>query len=227
MTRARIIESAAELLQTKGPAAVTTRGVAEAAGVQAPTIYRQFGDNDGLLEAVAEHVMATFVASKAAVVEAASAANVDPVDDLRAGWQNQLEFGLANPAVFRFLNDPDRPHSAAVESGRAVLEARVHRIAAAGRLRVSEPRAVALIHAAGVGAVQTLLAAPRETRDLGLADAIFDAVLAQMLTDAAPQDTGPVATAVAFRALAPDLVVLSEAERALLTDWLDRVIDAG
>ena len=227
-TRARIIETAAALLLAHGPAAVTTRGVAEGAGVQAPTIYRLFGDKDGLLEAVAEHVMAAFVSAKAAIVEAASAADVDPLDDLRAGWQTQIEFGLANPAVFRFLSEPDRAlRSTAAQSGRRVLEARVHRLAAAGRLRVSEPRAVGLIQAAGVGVIQTLLTTPPDERDLGLADAIFDAVLAQILTDAAePQDTGPLATAIAFRALAPDLDALSTAERRLLADWLDRVIDA-
>ena len=46
-------------------AAVTTRAVADAAGVQAPTLYRLFGDKDGLMEAVAEHVMAAFVHAKA------------------------------------------------------------------------------------------------------------------------------------------------------------------
>ena len=64
-TRSIIIDVAAQLLQEHGPLAVTTRGVADRAGVQAPTIYRLFGDKDGLLDAVAEHVMATFVSAKA------------------------------------------------------------------------------------------------------------------------------------------------------------------
>ncbi|MGI3786407.1 MAG: TetR/AcrR family transcriptional regulator, partial [Janthinobacterium lividum] len=64
VTRARVVDVAAHLLQSEGPAAVTTRAVAEGAGVQAPTIYRLFGDKDGLLEAVAEHVMAAFVSAK-------------------------------------------------------------------------------------------------------------------------------------------------------------------
>ncbi|MGI8416298.1 MAG: TetR family transcriptional regulator, partial [Nakamurella sp.] len=63
------------------------RGVAEAAGLQAPTLYRLFGDKDGLLDAVAEHVMATYVSVKAAIVEAATADDADPLDDLRAGWE--------------------------------------------------------------------------------------------------------------------------------------------
>ena len=46
-----MLEAAAELLRTGGVDAVSTRAVAAAAGVQPPTIYRQFGDKEGLLDA--------------------------------------------------------------------------------------------------------------------------------------------------------------------------------
>ena len=222
-----IIDVAARLLQEEGPAAVTTRGVAHGAGVQAPTIYRLFGDKDGLLEAVAEHVMATYVSAKAAIVAAASAENVDPLDDLRAGWMMQIDFGVANPALFALMSDPGRVlHSPAAQSGKHVLETRVHRVAVTGRLRVSEQRAVNLISAAGIGAVVITLSTPREQRDLGLADGIYEAVLRQILTDAPEfSESGPLAAAVAFRAIAPRLDMLSDAERRLLADWLDRAID--
>jgi AcrR family transcriptional regulator len=226
-TAARIVDAAARLLRDHGPAAVTTRAVAEAAGVQAPTIYRLFGDKDGLLEAVAEHVMAAYVASKAAVVAAAAADDMDPVDDLRAGWQAQIDFGLANPTLFRLLSDPTRVvHSPAARSGRAVLEARVHRIATIGRLRVGEPRAVDLIQAGGVGVIQALLSIPAQQRDPGLPEAMFEAVLQQILTDPAVRpDGGALAATVAFRAVAPELDGLSNSERQLLGEWLDRVVD--
>jgi AcrR family transcriptional regulator len=227
-TRSKIIDAAARLLREHGPAAVTTRGVADGAGVQAPTIYRLFGDKDGLLDAVAEHMMASYVSAKAAVVEAASANDVDPLDDLRAGWELQIDFGLTNPAIFRLLSDPDRVlHSPAAQAGKRVLESRVHRVAATGRLRVTERRAVDLIQAAGIGAIQTLLATPPEHRDPGLADAIFDAVLRQILIQSAERaDDTTMAAAVALRAIAPQLDILSDAERRLLTEWLDRVIAA-
>ncbi|GAA0264329.1 TetR/AcrR family transcriptional regulator [Actinomadura nitritigenes] len=228
-TRARIIDAAARLLQDHGPAAVTTRGVAEAAGVQAPAIYRLFGDKDGLLEAVAEHVMATYVSAKAEIVRAAAAEEADPLDDLRSGWLMQIDFGVANPALFRLFSDPDRVlHSPAARSGRRVLESRVHRVAESGRLRVSERRAVDLIQAAGIGTIQTLLATPPEQRDAALAESMYEAVLRQILTDA-PDGTagGSTATAVAFRAIAPGLTALTEGERRLLTEWLDRVIAGG
>jgi AcrR family transcriptional regulator len=225
-TRARIIDVAARLLQEQGPAAVTTRGVAEAAGVQAPAIYRLFGDKDGLLEAVAEHVMATYVSAKAAIVQSASSDEVDPLGDLHSGWQMQIDFGVANPALFRLFSDPERVlRSPAAQSGRRVLESRVHRVAESGRLRVSERHAVDLIQAAGIGTIQTLLATPPERRDAGLAEGMFEAVLRQILVDA-PGGTGngSTSTAVTFRAITPQLEVLTEAERRLLAEWLDRVI---
>ncbi|WP_353940214.1 TetR family transcriptional regulator [Streptomyces sp. HUAS MG91] len=226
-TRAAIVDAAASLLHEKGPGAVTTRGVAERAGVQAPTIYRLFGDKDGLLEAVAEHVMAAFVSDKAASVAAAAATDVDPLDDLRASWHKQIEFGLANPAIFRLLSDPERVRdSPAARRGKQILETRVRRLAAAGRLRVPEPHAVDLIQAAGVGTVQTLLATAQAHRDPTLGEAMMDAVLGRILTDAPTRTPdGPLTSAVALRAQAPHLEMLSEPERLLLMEWLDRIAD--
>ena len=225
-TRTRIVEVAARFLREQGPGAVTTRGVAQAAGVQAPAIYRLFGDKDGLLEAVAEHVMASFVADKASAVAAAAAADVDPVEELGDGWRRQVEFGLENPALFALLSDSRRvAGSPAARLGKDVLAARVRRVAAAGRLAVPEARAVGLIESAGVGVVTTILATPPIERDPGLADAVFEGVLAQILTDApAAARSGPLAAAVAFRAVVPEVNQLSEPERRLLGEWLDRII---
>ena len=107
-TRRRIVDAAARLLQENGPGAVTTRGVAESAGVQAPAIYRLFGDKNGLLDAVAEHVMATYVSTKSEIADNELAENCDPVEDLRTGWRAQIEFGIANPTLFALLSDPAR-----------------------------------------------------------------------------------------------------------------------
>ncbi|MEV7046674.1 helix-turn-helix domain-containing protein [Amycolatopsis sp. NPDC051061] len=202
-TQAHILETAARLLDDEGAAALTIRAVAGAAGLQAPALYRFFEDKDALLDAVAEHVFATYVAGKAV-------APGDPVADLRAGWDAHLGFGLANASLFALLVTPGRT-SPAAEAGLAVLRARVHRIAEAGRLRVPEPLAVELVHAAGTGAVLTLLARAPADRDPGLAETMYEAVLARILTDA-PR---PAATP-------PELSKLTGAERALLAEWLDR-----
>jgi AcrR family transcriptional regulator len=218
-TRDHLVEVAARLLREQGEAAVTTRAVALAAGVQAPTIYRLFGDKEGLLEAVAEHVLAGYVAGKTL-----AAGTGDPIADLRAAWDIHIAFGLANGALYRLLADPARDRrSPAAVAGAEALRSRVRQIAAIGRLRVTERRAADLIHAAGTGAVLTLLGMAPEDRDLGLADAIYDAVIRTILTDApALPDEGATAAAVTFRTVVPDLDSLSAAERALLSEWLDR-----
>jgi AcrR family transcriptional regulator len=220
-SRSRIVAAAAHLLRTSGARAVTTRAVAQEAGVPPPTIFRLFGDKDGLLEAVAELVLADYVATKAAT---AAGENGDPVEDLKAAWRAHIAFNLANPDAFLLLVDPARARRSA-STGTEVLRRRVARIAAAGLLQVSETRAVDLIQAAGSGAVLTLLSQPEEQRDPDLAEALLRAVLDQILTSTpAPPDSAPVALAVAVRAALPRFPALSEAERTLLSEWLTRSI---
>ncbi|WP_267420161.1 MULTISPECIES: TetR/AcrR family transcriptional regulator [unclassified Curtobacterium] len=219
--RARIVDVASELLASGGPQAVTTRAVAAAAGVQAPTIYRQFGDKDGLLEAVADQVFAAYVAGKTVPDD------VDPVEHLRDSFDAHVAFGLANPGLTALLSDPLRPHSDAEERGIGILRERIHRVALVGRLRVPEARAVSLVHAIGVGLVLALLGTPVDERDPALTDAAWDALASAILTDDA--EAGPAAAtdtrAAAVRLAADDqaLAVLSPAERGLLHDWLARI----
>jgi len=174
---------------------VTTRSVALAAGVQAPSIYRLFGDKNGLLDAVAEHGFASYVAQKPPVDT-----DDDPVESLRAGWNLHVGFGLANPALFRLMHTARRTPDgqATVEAGTAVLRQRVRRVAWAGRLRVPEHRAVALIRAAGTGVVFALIEQSGDERDETLADLTWEAVCATILTDPpATEFSGPTRAAAA------------------------------
>src|SRR3569833_1876335 len=165
--RVRIVEVAARLLREQGPAAVTTRAVAHSAGLQTPVIYRLFADKEALLDAVAEHVFTTYVTEKAAKRDEG-----DPVEALRAAWETHIGFWLANPGLIALWTDPARTsRMPAAAAGFEVLRVRVRRIAAAGRLRVAERRAVELLRSAGTGALLTLLSA--EDRDPGLAEAMF------------------------------------------------------
>jgi AcrR family transcriptional regulator len=218
------VDAAARVLHDKGAQAVTTRAVAHAAGVQAPTIYRLFGDKDGLIDAVAEHVMATYVAAKSAET---AQCDDDPVADLRRGWHMHVQFGLANPELYALLNTPGRVfRSPATTAGIDVLRARVRRIAAAGLLRVDEQRALDMIHAAGAGAVLTLLNTPAHERDLSLAEAMFEAVTSTILdTEPVVRDPAMSTVAIMFATLVPDLPALTEAERTLLAEWVTRTLN--
>lgn len=224
--RDRIVEAAADLLADGGPRTVTTRAVASAAGVQAPTIYRHFGDKDGLLTAVAERVFAAYVAGKTVPDD------VDPVVHLRDAFDAHIAFGLANPGLTALFSDPLRAHSTTEDQGIAVLRERVHRVALAGRLRVPESRAVSLVHAIGVGVVLDLIGTPVGERDPQLVEAAWQALASAVLTEpASEQVSGPLPgidpRAAAVRLAADDraLAALRPAEQALLREWLERIAE--
>lgn len=221
--RARIVKAAARLIAAGGADAATTRAVAEAASVQAPTIYRLFSDKRGLLDAVAEQCFADHVATKAQA-EIAS----DPLEDLRQGWNDHVAFGLANPAIYALMSTSDPSHrSRASEAGLDILRAKVRRLALSGRLRVSEEQAVDLMRAGGTGTVLVLLQMDPKQRERLNADAreaIF-AVIAD--ADAKQGDAGPAGTASALRADLDNVAALSPGERLLLDELLQRIAQAG
>ena len=152
--------------------------------------------------------------------------------ELREAWGETVRFGLDNPDLYVILSDPRRGRdSPALASGVRALEERVHRVAAAGLLRVAEARAVALIHAAGTGAILSLLEQPVGERDPELATTLLDAVLDRILTGEVESTTDAVpathhTAVVTLRAVTDDLAALSAPERALLAEWLDRVIES-
>jgi len=131
----RILRAAEALLAAGGRAAETTRAVTAAAGVQPPTIYRQFGDMQGLLDAVAEDWFARYLQAK--VAREGSAGGGDSVADLRAGWDAHVAFGLANPAFYALMYGDPRPGAMPTAAAEALglLEGLVRRVAEAGRLR--------------------------------------------------------------------------------------------
>jgi len=221
--RARIVAAAAGLIAAGGRDAATTRAVAAAARVQAPTIYRLFGDKRGLLDAVAEYEMAAYIARKAA-----RAPHPDPLQDLRDGWDQHIAFGLAHPGLFAIMSGGPSPGppSPAVAAGLGVLQRRVHKLALAGRLRVSEARAVALLHAVGTGTLLALIDQPEADRDPGLSAAAREAVLAAITGAATHAEPGPRGAAAALRASLDRTSALTRGERELLAELLDRIADA-
>ena len=224
-TRRAVLDAAAELIAGGGTAALTTRAVAAKASIQPPTLYRIFGDKRGLLDAVAQDRLARFVAEKEA-----HPPHPDPVEELRQGWSRYVAFGLENPDVFAIMNEIGSllAQSPASLAGMAALRRRVSRIAQAGRLRVAEERAVALIHASAVGIVTTFLALPPEERDEQMLALARDAAIAAIVAEAAaPQVSSPVPHAIALRAHLDDMAGLSTAEKSLLREWLERLVEQG
>jgi AcrR family transcriptional regulator len=234
--RARILRAATELLATGGRAAVTTRAVSAAAGVQPPTIYRHFGDMQGLLDEVARKTLAVHIDE-----QAARALTSDPVEDLRRGWDLHIAFGLAHPDAFALLYSAPSlaPSVSVIHEGVEVLEGLVARIAEAGRLRVDVAHATDLLHAAGTGVTLTLAATSPEERDPRLSETMRDAILTAITVAGSfevpdgPPGAASTAERVAVHAVAlralltEEPSVLSPAERQLLSDWLDRLATAS
>lgn len=218
-----MLRAAADLLAGGGRDAVSTRAVSAAAGVQAPTLYRLFGDKDGLLDAVAAHGFTDYLALKKELTP-----SDDPVEDLRKGWDLNVDFGLSRPE-FYVLMFGDSAAGRMTEAGRTaagILEGMVTRVAEAGRLRMSVGRAIQLTHAMCVGVTLSLIEA--DEPDLEVSAIAREAALRAVVTDLPdPEETADVASrAVALRAALPADPPLSQAEHALLIEWLDRLADA-
>lgn len=223
--RERIIAAAAALIADEGRDAATTRAVSAAADVQAPTIYRLFGDKQGLLDAVAEHAFAAYVAKKAVRKN-----DPDPIQALRDGWDMHVAFGLSNPGLFAIMSgDPrPRPRSSAYAEGLEVLRKRIKNIALLGRLRVSEDRALALVQSGGVGTVLTLLSMPKSERDPGLSAVAREAIIAAITGESSARlESGPRGAAASLRACLDQTSVLSKGERLLLGELLERIANGA
>lgn len=167
-----------------------------AAGLQPPAIYRLFGDKDGLLDAVAEHGFATFLAAKHVDPDPP-----DPVEDLRAGWDLAVEFGLANPALYTLMySEPTRATSAAFKAGTEILMGRLRRLAAGGWLRVDEELAAMIVRATAHGAVLTWLSLPEDRRDPALLAILRESMVTAVTSQQpAVQQPGPAGAARALR----------------------------
>ncbi len=108
-------------------------------------------------------------------------------------------------------------------AAQAVIADLVQRVAANGQLRVTEDRAARVIAAAICGATFQLIARAGEDND-AWHHGIREHVLSQVSTDSPPQvDNGPTMAAVHLRSVLLQASNLSDGEKALRADWLDRI----
>src|SRR3954471_13902068 len=156
--RSRIIETAAGLLAQSADVDVSTRAICDAAGVTAPTLYHHFGDKDGLLAAVVDFGWAAFLETKLAV---AAVVHDHVADDIRAGWDNHLEFARENPNFFKLMWSPAvAANSTAFREAYQMLHERLEFGATRGQLRMSAETATRMVVAAVTGAALSLIFQP-------------------------------------------------------------------
>src|SRR5690349_10770541 len=180
--RSRIIETAAGLLAQSADVDVSTRAICHAAGVTAPTLYHHFGDKDGLLAAVVDFGWAAFLESKRTV---AAVVHEHLADDIRAGWDNHLEFARENPNFYKLMWSPAvSANSAAFREAFQMLSDRLELGATRGQLRVSVETGARMVMSAVTGAALSLISQPDLFGDPIYATRLREAAIAAVTVSA-------------------------------------------
>ncbi|MCY0929357.1 TetR/AcrR family transcriptional regulator [Streptomyces sp. H27-H1] len=177
--RERILEATVELLATKDAPAISTRAICDRAKVGMPEIYRQFGDKEGLLTAVADIGFERFLANKRRNPQTG-----DPVADLRTAWDSHVAFALRNPYLYRLMFTPTgEAKPQAIGEAQALLLSAVKRCRDAGRLRTSPALAGQSILSANVGVCLMALSFPELFGGLDISQSVRDAVIGKVTGD--------------------------------------------
>jgi AcrR family transcriptional regulator len=142
-----LLESAAHLLASEGPAALTVRRIAAEAGMSTMNVYSRFGGKDGVVERL-------FLRGFELLAEGMKAAPVsdDPLADIATCGQAYRRFAIEHPTLYSVMFDrvvPDfDPSEGAVADAHAtlaLLAQRLQRAMDAGLLRALNP-----MHAAAI-----------------------------------------------------------------------------
>lgn len=216
-TRTRLLDAAADLIASAPGEEISLRAVCDGVGVKMPTLYHFFGSKQGLLDAVVVRGFDLYLAQKSA-----QETSGDPIQDLRAGWDTHVAFGLENPGFYTLMYGKVRPgHVPEGQSGpSAALLALTRAAAEQGRLVVPPDQAAAHVLVTNIGVTlrQIVLAAP----DPGLSAAVREGAIAA-ITGTTPSERADVARADIHRVLEHAVAhadVLGENETRLLAQWL-------
>ena len=221
-TKDTILAAAAELLVESPDGEVSTRAICERAGIQAPTLYRHFGDKNALLAAVVDEAFERYLGSKRLVLP-----TDDPVERLRNGWDSHNAWGLANPAYYRIIFSPFATGSVGADEAMGILRSHLEACAQAGLLRIPPALAAQRIMAANVGVTLMQITRGELFPDPELSTRVRDALHAQVFVAEAGKpglpDVAATATTLAALLAATPSPELAPAETALLLDWLARL----
>ncbi len=127
-----IVTAALRLIDRTGTQeSVTLRAVAREIGIAAPSIYAHFADRDAIVLAVVARLFDELAAAVRIGTPATPATPGDPVEELVAGCEAYVRYGLENPARYRVLFSDQRdaevggycaPVAIGPDEGSVVLE---------------------------------------------------------------------------------------------------------
>jgi AcrR family transcriptional regulator len=138
-----LVEAAVGLIQEKGVAALTLRGVGARLGVSRTALYRHFDDKQALLARVASEGFKRFHEALAAAAARAESRHADPMPAMAAAY---MKFARSHPSHYQTMfsgvltsheGDPDL-HRHAQAAFDALLDA-IRRGQEAGRIRAGDP----------------------------------------------------------------------------------------
>jgi len=102
--RERLVDAGLELLDRHGPAELTVRRIAEAAGTSTMGVYTKFGGRTGVLEAIYRQGFELLRLALGAVPHAEDA--IRHILDLALAYRR---FAIANPALYAFMFEQPVP----------------------------------------------------------------------------------------------------------------------
>ncbi|MGP5641635.1 TetR/AcrR family transcriptional regulator [Brachybacterium tyrofermentans] len=216
-TRQRLIAAAADLIAASPGEEFSLRAVCDTVGVKMPTLYHFFGSKQGLIDAVIDHGFDLYLGEKASMESSG-----DPIQDIRAGWDAHVAFGLANPGFYTLMYGKVRPgHSPDAQSRPSrILRGITARAAEQDRLAVPSDQAAAHILVTNIGVTlrQIILATP----DPVLSSAVREGAIAA-ITNRGARTSSQLTSAMELAAAHPN--VLGKAETELLIKWLGYLVE--
>ncbi|PQA78666.1 TetR/AcrR family transcriptional regulator [Rhodoferax sp. TS-BS-61-7] len=174
-----ILDAAEALLETHGPAGLTTRAVCEAAGIKAPTLYHYFGDKSGLERALIQRGLDEFMQRKRA-----PHASADPLEQLRFGWDIALEFALKRPTLYALIAQHALTQPTLIADAHALMQARVQRLVDLGRFQGPTEDAARAVWAASQGVLSLVLQGTQRKLIEATSDLLFKAVTSALSASA-------------------------------------------
>jgi hypothetical protein len=179
---------------------------------------------------------AAFLETKLAV---AAVVHDHVADDVRAGWDNHLQFARENPSFYKLTWSPAvAASSGAVREAYQMLYDRLELGAGRGQLRMSVETASRIVLSATTGAALSLISQPDLYGDGTFATQLREAVIAWITVpqdDALPpahlpeREAEPTIASVAATLssrLAAEDTPLTGPEMALMHQWLNTLADA-
>ena len=222
LNRNRILDVAESLLRRVGRDAITIREVADEAAVQLPTIYRLFTDKAGLLDAVAERGFSRYMA-----IEPDQRESLEPIEQLRHGWDIHVRFGMENPELYALMyaESHSRKVTPAAQIALNGLTSLIGRLAASGSLRVSQEEATLAVFSSASGTVLSLYFLSGALHNPSYLVNIRESMISSITTQSKDQDDGLIANAATTLSGNLDhLKALSLPEKNLLQEWLTRIL---